>query len=39
MYAPSHLEAAKQAAVESAILLKNDKEVLPLQPSVKLLQW
>ena len=35
MYAPSHLEAAKQAAVESAILLKNDKEVLPLQPSVK----
>ena len=25
----------KQAAVESAILLKNDKEVLPLQPSVK----
>lgn len=36
MYAPSHLEAAKQAAVESAILLKNDKEVLPLQPSVKI---
>ena len=35
MYAPSHLEAAKQAAVESAILLKNDREVLPLQPSVK----
>ena len=35
MYAPSHLEAAKQAAVESAILLKNDKEVLPLQLSVK----
>ena len=29
MYAPSHLEAAKQAAVESAILLKNDREVLP----------
>lgn len=35
MYAPSHLEAAKQAAVESAILLKNDKEVLPLKASVK----
>ena len=31
MYAPSHL----QAAIESAILLKNDKEVLPLQSSVK----
>lgn len=35
LYAPSHLEAAKQAAVESAILLKNDKEVLPLQAAVK----
>lgn len=35
LYAPSHLEAAKQAAVESAILLKNDKLVLPLQASVK----
>lgn len=35
MYAPSHLEAAKQAAIESAILLKNDKEVLPLRSSVK----
>lgn len=35
MYAPSHLEVAKQAAIESAILLKNDKEVLPLQSSVK----
>jgi len=35
MYAPAHLEAAKQAAVESAILLKNDQEVLPLQASVK----
>lgn len=35
LYAPSHLEAAKQAAIESAILLKNDKNVLPLSSSVK----
>ncbi|WP_291530738.1 beta-glucosidase BglX [Bacteroides sp. UBA939] len=35
LYAPSHLEAARQAAVESAILLKNDKDVLPLQASVR----
>ena len=35
MYDPSHLKVAKQAAVESAILLKNDKEVLPLQESLK----
>lgn len=35
MYAPSHLEAAKQAAMESAILLKNDNNVLPLTSSVK----
>ncbi len=35
LYAPSHLEAAKQAAVESAILLKNEKKTLPLQSSVK----
>ena len=35
LYAPSHLEAAKQAATESAILLKNDHETLPLQSSVK----
>lgn len=35
MYAPSHLEAAKRAAVESAILLKNDGETLPLASSVK----
>lgn len=35
MYAPSHLEAAKQAAMQSAILLKNEKETLPVQSSVK----
>ena len=35
MYAPSHLEVAKQAAVESAILLKNNKETLPINSSVR----
>ncbi len=35
LYAPAHLEAAKRAAVESAILLKNDKKVLPLKESVR----
>lgn len=35
MYAPAHLEAAKEAAIQSAILLKNNREVLPIQPSVK----
>lgn len=35
MYAESHLKAAKQAAIESAILLKNDKETLPLTDKVK----
>ncbi len=29
-YAPGHLEAAKQCAIESAILLKNDNNALPL---------
>lgn len=35
LYAPEHLAAAKRAAIESAILLKNEGETLPLQPSVK----
>lgn len=35
MYAPSHLEAAQQAALKSAILLKNNKETLPINSSVK----
>ena len=29
-YAPEHLAAAKEAALQSAILLKNDRNVLPL---------
>ncbi len=35
MYAPTHLAAAKKAATESAVLLKNDKQVLPLSQNVK----
>lgn len=34
-YAPEHLEAAKQAAVESTILLKNERHTLPLTSAVK----
>lgn len=34
-YAPSHLAAAKQAATESAVLLKNDNHVLPFGSNVK----
>lgn len=34
-YLPEHLAAAKQAAVESAILLKNRNNVLPLSDAVK----
>lgn len=30
-YAPEHLAAAKQCALESAVLLKNDNNVLPLK--------
>ncbi len=34
-YAPSHLVAAKQAAIESVILLKNEKNTLPISADVK----
>ena len=34
-YAPEHLAAAKQCAVESAILLQNRGEVLPLRDDVR----
>ncbi len=36
-YAPEHLEAAKQCALESAILLKNRKNVLPLDKAKTIL--
>lgn len=35
MYDESHLAAAKRAAEESAILLKNDKGVLPLNENIR----
>ena len=35
MYAQAHLDAARRAAVESAILLKNEKQVLPLGNAIK----
>lgn len=34
-YAPSHLAIAKRASAESVILLKNDKNILPLSDSIK----
>jgi beta-glucosidase len=35
MYTPENLAKAKEAAVQSAILLKNDKNTLPISASVK----
>lgn len=35
LYAEEHLQKAKEAAVQSAILLKNDNDFLPLNESVK----
>lgn len=35
LYADDHLEAAKRAAIETAILLKNDNEILPLKNTLK----
>lgn len=36
IYAPEHLQKARQAAVESAVLLKNEKNILPLKPTTKI---
>lgn len=36
-YAPEHLETAKQAAIESAILLQNRNDVLPLADAKRIL--
>lgn len=34
-YAPEHLQAAKEAAIQSCVLLKNEGNLLPLSASVK----
>ena len=35
LYAEAHLESAKQAAIESAVLLKNEEKVLPLSKNIR----
>ncbi|MDL2221927.1 beta-glucosidase BglX [Parabacteroides sp. OttesenSCG-928-N08] len=35
LYAADHLEKAKQAAIASAVLLKNENNILPLSPSIQ----
>ena len=35
LYAEEHLQKAKEAAIQSAILLKNDDNTLPLQSNIK----
>ena len=35
LYAKEHLAAAKRAAIQSAVLLKNQNEILPLSKSIK----
>lgn len=36
LYAENHLKAAREAAMESAILLKNDNNTLPLKQNIKI---
>jgi beta-glucosidase len=36
IYAPEHLQKARQAAVESAVLLQNKNQILPLKPTTKI---
>ncbi len=35
-YSPKHLQMARQAAVESSILLKNENDILPLKKGLKI---
>jgi len=36
IYSPDHLQNARLAAIESAVLLKNDNNILPLKPDTKI---